>query len=83
MRENRQNHNKKIIEPLKKLGYSVDIALITNKHVKYDLFLKEYDAVNIFYEDITPKDESKLYQYYALKVPEEHGPGSLKSGGRI
>lgn len=83
MRDNRPNHTRNIIEPLKKMGYNVDISLITNKHLKYELFLKEYNAINVNYDDITPIDESNLYRYYALKVPEEHGPGSLKSGGRV
>jgi hypothetical protein len=65
------------------MGYDVDVCLITNKHAKHNLFLEEYDAINVLYDDLTLEDEIKLYKYYALKVPEEHGPGSLKSGGRI
>lgn len=83
MRDNKPNHKKNVIDPLKNMGYSVDTCLITNKHSKYDLFLKEYDAINVTYDDVTPEDEKKLYDYYALKVPEEHGPGSLKSGTRV
>lgn len=83
MRDNKPNHKKNIIDPLKNMGYEVDTCLITNKHIKYDLFIKEYGAIEIFYDDLTIEDEKNLYKYYTIKVPEEHGPGSLKSGARV
>jgi hypothetical protein len=83
MRENKENHYEKIYQPLYDLGYKIDNVLVTNKHEHYDEFVKEYSAIPVFYDEITKEDEDNLYNYYALKVPKEHGPGSLRSGGRF
>ena len=83
MRDTRQNHIKNINQPLIDLGYCVDVALVTNKHKYYDEFKKEYDAIDIQYEDLISNDEDILFNFYVLKTPEMYGPGSMKSGGRF
>lgn len=83
MRDSKENHRKNIHSPLEKLGYKVDTALITNKHKFYKGFLKEYNALEIEYDEITEIDELKLFEYYRIKVPAGWGPGSFRSGGRF
>lgn len=84
MRDNKENHEKCIYSPLVEMGYIVDTLLMTNKHEKYDEFLDEYNSLRIHYDDITPQDESILYNYYfGLKVVGGYGPGTFKSGGRF
>jgi hypothetical protein len=83
MRDSKENHKEFLYKPLTKQGYKVDTALVTNKHKFYDGFKKEYDAIDIEYDDITPEDENKLLEYYQIKVPQGWGPGSFRSGGRF
>ena len=56
MRENYPNHLEKIFTPLKQRGYSIDVALLTNKHSKYDEFVDFYKAIPLDYEDINHDD---------------------------
>jgi hypothetical protein len=83
MRDSKENHKEFLYKPLTEQGYKVDTALVTNKHKFYDGFKKEYDAIDIEYDDITPEDENKLLEYYQIKVPQGWGPGSFRSGGRF
>ena len=83
MRDSKENHKEFLYKPLKELGYNVDTALVTNKHKFYDGFKKEYDAIDLDYDDITPEDEEKLLEYYRIKVPAGWGPGAFRSGGRF
>lgn len=84
MRDNKDNHQKCIYDPLLQIGYKVDTLLMTNKHEKYEEFVEEYNALKIDYLDITPEDEAVLHGYYfKLKVVEGYGPGTFKSGGRF
>lgn len=83
MRDNRQNHFDKIYSPLIDMGYKIDVVLATNKHEKYDEFVKEYNALPVNYEDITHEESNFLYQYYAFRVPEQWGPGMFSSGARV
>jgi len=81
MRENYENHQEKIIEPLKKRGYKVDIALLTNKHEKYDEFVEYYNAIPLDYEDFNEEDGTILTTYYNWRS--DIAPGMPKSGGRF
>jgi len=78
------NHFQNVYQPLESKGYKVDTLLMTNKHEKYEEFLKIYKSIKVDYDDITKEDERILYDYYfKLKVPYQGGPGSFKSGGRF
>ena len=81
MRDNLENHNEKIVEPLKKLGYNVDYALLTNKHKKYDEFTQFYNSIPLEYEDINAEDFKTMHKFYFWK--REHPPGYFYSGGRF
>ena len=85
MRDNRENHQKCMYNPLIELGYKIDTALVTNKHEFYEGFKKEYNAIKLDYDDITPEDEKNLEEYYHLKIDRRlgWGPGLFKSGGRL
>ena len=85
MRDNRKNHKECIYNPLFKLGYSIDTSLVTNKHEFYEGFKKEYGAINLQYDDITPEDEKNLEEFFYLKIDRNlgWGPGQFKSGGRF
>lgn len=81
MRENYENHQEKIIKPLKQRGYKVDIALLTNKHEKYDEFVEYYNAIPLDYEDFNEEDATILKTYYYWRSDIQ--PGIPKSGGRF
>ena len=83
MRDNRQNHFDNIYNPLIQMGYKIDTVLCTNKHAKYDEFVKEYNAVPVIYDDMTKEENDFLYQYYAFRIPEQWGPGMFSSGARV
>lgn len=79
-----QNHVANLIAPLQLMGFKSDIALITNKHKKYNEFKKKYGAINIEYDDLTQEDIDCLYHlYFSLRIPEGWGPGSFYCGGRM
>lgn len=81
MRDNYDNHHEKIFNPLIRRGYSLDFALLTNKHEKYDEFVEFYDAIPLDYDDINQNDIDALHKFYFWKsdIP----PGSFYSGGRF
>ena len=81
MRENYPNHLEKIFTPLKQRGYSIDVALLTNKHSKYDEFVDFYKAIPLEYEDINHDDVEILKSYYFFKS--DLPPGGFLSGGRF
>jgi len=81
MRDNFDNHKEKIINPLKDLGYSVDIALLTNKHEKYDEFVSFYNAINLVYDDINSEDFNAMKKFYFWRC--DIPPGNFYSGGRF
>ncbi len=83
MRDNQDNHNKMIVEPLKEVGYSVDTMIVTNKHKYYHEFVKELGAISVNYEDFSRKDEKFYRELYERKVPAQWGPGNFRSGGRF
>jgi hypothetical protein len=81
MRDNFHNHQEKIFEPLKRLGYKVDTALLTNKHEYYQDFVNFYNAINLDYDDFTDGDFEILKSFYFWRdsIP----PGWFTSGGRF
>jgi hypothetical protein len=81
MRENYENHQEKIIKPLEQRGYKVDIALLTNKHEKYDEFVEYYNAIPLDYEDFNEEDSTIIETYYRWRSDIQ--PGIPKSGGRF
>jgi len=83
MRDNRDNHNKMIVEPLKEAGYNVDTMIVTNKHKYYDKFVEEYGAIQIEYDEVSQSDLKLMTKMYEFKVPEKWGPGNFRSGGRF
>jgi hypothetical protein len=83
MRDNQDNHNEMIIQPLKDVGYSVDKMVVTNKHKFYHEFVKELEAIEVDYEDFSRKDEKFYLELYERKVPQLWGPGNFRSGGRL
>jgi hypothetical protein len=85
MRDNKENHNKYVLSPLTELGYKIDTAIVTNKHEFYEGFKKEYNAIDLDYEDIIPEDENTFENFYHLKIDRSSGwgPGQYKSGGRL
>lgn len=85
MRENKQNHQKMIYEPLFDSGYIVDTLLMTSKHSKYQEFLCEYNSISIDYDDIADSDCETLINYFNLKVTKKHtnGFGHPAPGGRF
>jgi hypothetical protein len=84
MRENRSNHYENVFSKLENNGYHLDFCLLTNKHEMYEEFVKDYNAINIEYDEISQSDLDCLEHYYfKLKVPTGEGPGTLRSGGRF
>ena len=81
MRDNFQNHTEKIFQPLRRRGYTLDFALLTNKHRLYDEFMEFYNAIPLDYEDFNSEDSRVLHEYYFWKsnIP----PGWFYSGGRF
>ena len=84
MRDNEVNHLNCIFKPLKSLGFKINVALVTNKHEKYNEFKKYYAAIDIDYDDLTQEDIDCLYHlYYNIRVPKKWGAGAFFSGGRF
>lgn len=83
MRDNKDNHEKMIVRPLKTAGYKVDTVLITNKHKYYTEFVDYYKAIPINYSEISTQDLKTLTRYFNYKIPERWGPGNFRSGGRL
>ena len=84
MRVNRQNHNTNIFDPLKKLGYEVDTALVTNKHELYSQFVKEYNAIDIDYDEATTEELESLATSCYLRIGHKiFGMGSPHTGSRF
>lgn len=81
MRDNFINHTEKIFNPLRRRGYKLDFALLTNKHRLYDEFVEFYKAIPLEYEDFNAEDSKILHDYYFWKsdIP----PGWFYSGGRF
>lgn len=81
MRDNFENHNEKIFKHLRRRGYTLDFALLTNRHEKYDEFVQFYNAIPMDYEDINDHDVKVLHEFYFWKsdIP----PGGFYSGGRF
>jgi len=81
MKENFENHEEKIFNPLREKGYELDFALLTNKHEKYAEYFRYYNAIFLDYDEISDYDYDVMRNYYFWKydVP----PGSFKSGGRF
>jgi len=81
MRDNFQNHKEKIFDPLMRLGYKVDTALLTNKHEFYEDFVKFYGAIPLDYDDFNEGDFEVMRNFYFWRdsIP----PGWFTSGGRF
>ena len=83
MRDNKENHEDCIYQPLRSLGYKIDTALVTNKHKYYDEFVEEYGAIPIEYDEVSQSDLKLMSKMFEFKVPEKWGPGNFRSGGRF
>lgn len=83
MRDNQENHNEMIIQPLNEVGYSVDKMIITNKHKYYHEFVNELNAIPVDYDDFSRRDEKFYRELYERKIPMRWGPGNFRSGGRL
>jgi len=81
MRDNLMNHNDKIFRHIRRRGYSIDFALLTNKHRLYDEFVREYNAIHIEYDEFREEDFKKVSDFYFWKT--DIPPGWFSSGGRF
>lgn len=81
MKENYENHQENIFNPLREDGYDVEFALLTNKHDKYAEYFRFYNAIFLDYDEVTQHDEDvmKNYYFWRYNVP----PGNFRSGGRF
>ena len=84
MRDNRENHEKMVFEPLKEQGYEIKVALVTNKHKLYEDFLKEYDSLVLEYDDYEKEiDGDVLPKYYNIRTKLGVGFGVCATGVRF
>lgn len=81
MKENYENHQEKIFNPLRDMGYEVEFALLTNKHEKYAEYFRYYNAIFLDYDEVSDQDFEimKNYFFWRYNVP----PGNFRSGGRF
>jgi len=84
VRDNFENHEEMIFNPLRQWGFEVHKCFLTNKHEKYGEFVEEFADIELFYDDITSEDYQIFKDYYfKLENRNGNGPGTFWSGGRF